>query len=60
MKIDPELLRILVCPACRVAVRPSSGSGLECDDCGRVYPLRDGTPVMLLEEAAVEESPGGE
>ena len=51
MTIDPELLKILVCPACRVAVRPVGETGLECVDCGRIYPLRDGIPVMLVEEA---------
>ena len=50
--IDPELLQILVCPACRVAVRQSDDSRLVCGDCGRVYPVRDGIPVMLLEEAS--------
>ena len=57
MKIDPELLQILVCPACRTAVRPSGETALECGDCGRIYPVRDAIPVMLLEEAA---TPGGE
>lgn len=50
--VDPALLELLVCPACRAAVEPVEGPGLRCGDCGRVYPIRDGIPVMLVEEAA--------
>ena len=53
MPIDPRLLEILVCPACRAEVRPTADdSGLGCTGCGRVYPIRDGIPVMLVEEAS--------
>jgi uncharacterized protein YbaR (Trm112 family) len=58
MKIDPELLKILVCPECRVAVRPAPDAGLQCDGCGRIYPVRDGIPVMLVEEASAPKSEG--
>ncbi len=47
--VDPRLLEILVCPACRGSV--AQADGLECRECGRVYPIRDGIPVMLVEEA---------
>jgi uncharacterized protein YbaR (Trm112 family) len=50
--IDPRLLELLVCPACHGEVGPvGDGSGLECGGCGRVYPVRDGIPVMLVDEA---------
>jgi len=50
--IDPRLLALLVCPACHGAVEPlRDSSGLECQRCGRVYPVRDGIPVMLVDEA---------
>jgi uncharacterized protein YbaR (Trm112 family) len=53
MAIDPELLKILICPDCRGDVREvEDGSGLECGSCGRVYPVRDGIPVMLVDEAS--------
>jgi len=43
---------ILVCPVCRTKVSSTpDGQGLRCDNCGRVYPIRDGFPVMLPEEA---------
>jgi hypothetical protein len=53
MSIDARLLAILVCPACRGPIREGGeDDGLECADCGRVYPVRDGIPVMLVEEAS--------
>ena len=48
--IDPKLLEILACPACKTAVR-LDGERLVCTQCGRRYPIRDGIPVMLVEEA---------
>ncbi len=52
MPIDSRLLEILVCPACHAAVRPTADdAGLGCVGCGRIYPVRDGIPVMLVEEA---------
>ena len=52
--IDPRLLEILACPACedRPPVR-LDGDGLRCDQCGRLYPIRDGIPEMLIESATV-------
>jgi len=54
MTISPELLAILVCPLCKkpVHVLPDQ-SGLKCEACKRVYPVRDDIPVMLPEEATV-------
>jgi uncharacterized protein YbaR (Trm112 family) len=47
-----ELLEILACPVCKTSVRLAEGGGwLLCDSCGRRYPIRDGIPVMLVEEA---------
>ena len=48
MQIDSELLNILVCPACREPVDPRGDEGLACRGCGRIYPIRDGIPVMLV------------
>ena len=52
--IDKELLKILACPACKVSVR-LEGQQLVCEKCGRRYPVRDGIPIMLMDEA---EQPG--
>ena len=52
MSIDPRLLELLVCPACQAEIEPvQDGQGLECRGCGRVYPVRDGIPIMLVDEA---------
>lgn len=52
MSIDPRLLEMLVCPGCGepVRLRPDS-SAIDCTGCGRVYPVRDGIAVMLLDQA---------
>ena len=48
--IDPKLLEILACPACKTPVK-QEGECLVCVQCHRRYPIRDGIPVMLIEEA---------
>ncbi len=48
--IDEGLLSILACPACRRTVEVR-GATLQCTQCGRRYPVRDGIPVMLVDEA---------
>lgn len=52
MSIDARLLEMLVCPGCRgrVQLRPDS-QAIDCSGCGRVYPVRDGIAVMLLDQA---------
>lgn len=53
MPVDRELLEILACPVDKAPLREESDK-LVCSACGRRYPVRDGIPVMLVEEA---ESP---
>ena len=48
--ISKELLDILACPVCRVEVR-LDGDRIVCTQCGRRYPIREGIPVMLVDEA---------
>jgi hypothetical protein len=48
--IDEEFLKILACPACKTAIRLEADR-LVCDRCGRRFPIRDGIPILLLEEA---------
>jgi len=56
MGIPKELLEILVCPICKTPVTlTEDNSGLKCGTCSRVYPVRDEIPVMLPEEAKIEE-----
>jgi uncharacterized protein len=56
MVIPQDLLDILVCPLCKTPVLPlPDATGLKCQTCKRVYPIKDEIPVMLLEEAAVAQ-----
>ena len=54
--IDKELLDILACPACKGnIVYDQENEKLNCQECGRRYPIRDGIPVMLIDEAELPE-----
>jgi uncharacterized protein YbaR (Trm112 family) len=57
MAVSQDLLEILACPACKadVEVQPD-GQALKCVECKRVYPIRDDIPVMLIDEAKIEDS----
>jgi uncharacterized protein YbaR (Trm112 family) len=49
---DPRLLAVLVCPLTRSPLRYDRTAGeLVSDSAGLAYPIRDGVPVMLIEEA---------
>jgi hypothetical protein len=48
--VPEDLLAIMACPACRGALE-ERGNALACKSCGRHYPVRDGIPIMLPEEA---------
>jgi len=55
MPVDPELLEILACPNCKTPVTPvKNGTALKCGTCKRVYPVKDDIPVMLIDEATIE------
>lgn len=52
--IDKELLEILACPKCKAEVRlDEAAQRIVCTSasCGLRYPIRDGIPVMLIDEA---------
>lgn len=52
MTLDQELLRILVCPNDRGDIEYHEDQQvIECKSCGYRYPVRDGIPVMLIDEA---------
>ena len=58
MVIKPELLEIYACPACHAKLEvKADGSGLKCVACHRAYPIRDEIPVLMVEEATIEEPP---
>jgi uncharacterized protein len=52
--IDPELLGVLVCPITRTPlIYDEAAQELISEAAGVAYPIRQGTPVMLIEEARV-------
>jgi uncharacterized protein YbaR (Trm112 family) len=53
-EVSPELLAIIVCPACHGELALTADgyrSELVCQGCGLAYPVRDGIPVLLVDEA---------
>jgi len=55
--IAKELLEILVCPACKQELEyRKSPESLKCKACHRVYPVKDDIPIMLVNEATIENS----
>lgn len=48
--IDKELLDILACPACKGDVDLKENK-IVCRKCNRKYPIKDGIPIMLIDEA---------
>lgn len=52
--IDPALLAVLVCPITRTAlIYDEAAQELISEAAGVAYPIRQGVPVMLIEEARV-------
>jgi uncharacterized protein len=57
--LSQELLDMLACPVCIAPVKlTADNSGLKCEKCQRVYPVRDDIPVLLVEEARMEGAKG--
>lgn len=50
--IDSEWLELLACPKCKGDLKPvEEPLGLACEVCDLFYEIRDGIPIMLIEEA---------
>lgn len=58
VELDPQLLEILACPAPHHAPLRTgtpdnpTANALTCTACGRIFPVTDGIPVLLLDEAS--------
>lgn len=51
-RVDPKLLEILVCPLTKGPLRYDAERGeLVSERAGLAYPIRDGVPIMLIDEA---------
>jgi uncharacterized protein YbaR (Trm112 family) len=53
MNLEPSQLAILTCPVCHGSLRRDGDAELVCDNhaCGLAYPVVDGIPVLLVDEA---------
>lgn len=50
--MDPRLLEILVCPVCKAKLEfDKAAQELTCVPCQLAYPVRDGIPIMMQDEA---------
>ncbi|MFO8076761.1 MAG: Trm112 family protein [Egibacteraceae bacterium] len=59
--VDPDLVELLVCPSCRGAIEYKERRELIiCTACGLHYPVRDGIPIMLIDEATRPEPKKGQ
>ena len=53
-----QMLDILVCPVaeCRRPLKLSADeSSLQCTGCRRIYPIRDGIPILLIDQAQMPQ-----
>lgn len=60
-KVDPKLLEILVCPLTKRPLRyDPDRQELISEQAGLAYPIRDGIPIMLVDEARPLEDHEGQ
>ncbi|HWR47090.1 MAG TPA: Trm112 family protein [Pseudonocardiaceae bacterium] len=66
VNLDPQLMEILACPCPAHAelrngtVADAEADALTCAACGRSFPVTDGIPVLLLDEALPGTGPGAD
>ena len=54
--IDKKLMSILACPVCHEKVSADENEQfLVCVSCGRAYPVKNGIPVMLADQAVLKD-----
>jgi uncharacterized protein YbaR (Trm112 family) len=52
MPLDPKLKELLACPKCKGGLEIDEPKGeLRCKECRLAYPLREGLPIFVLDEA---------
>lgn len=51
-ELPAELMEVLVCPSCRTKFAWDYESNeLACTSCRLIYPVRDGIPILLVDQA---------
>jgi uncharacterized protein len=50
-----EILGLIVCPACHGHLALAEDGTVDCNACGRQYPVVDGIPVLLVEKATQKQ-----
>lgn len=55
--MSQALWDVLACPCADHAPLKIHGEEVVCTACGRHFPVRDGIPVMLIDESRVPEAP---
>lgn len=59
MSFNKHLLEILCCPKCKKElILTNDESGLICRQCSLLYVIRDGIPVLLIDEAVAVQEEG--
>lgn len=53
--IDPKILESLSCPLGKNPLKVVDENTLECTNCGLKFPVKDGIPVLLLDQATLPE-----
>jgi uncharacterized protein YbaR (Trm112 family) len=51
-----QVLDLLACPACHGPLRVTPAT-LACEECGRLYPVLDGIPILLIDRATRPTQP---
>lgn len=61
MTFDADMLDLVACPACHASFVPPAAQtqSLTCSGCGLVFPVVDGIPVLLIDDA-IGTDPAGE
>lgn len=52
--ISKELLKVLICPIGKTPLKQKNET-LVCSLCGVIYPVKDGIPVLLIDEAILPD-----
>jgi len=55
--ITKDLLDILACPVCKLPIALAQDlQSLKCTQCHRSFPIRDGIPLLLVDQATIENA----